>query len=370
MQVVSFAACDMPVIKESPGKDWVSFGERNDYPQLLLKMTTQSPIHNAIVFQKSLMVAGSGFSVDGVSIEALRKEQYTSAEQEVQNFLSNAGDDLHQVVGKVAMDYEVFGAYAMEAVWSLDFTKVVMLKHVDVSKVRVGKRDSEGNVNYYYYSEDWTRTGQNPVHTIQAFSKKKYEGKDYNQLIYVKNHKPGFDHYGVPSYYDCLNAIQTDVQLGIFFLATVNNGFNPSMMVKFFEKPGSAEEKHDIYNSIKRQFGGVKNSGKALVFFSDGKDLSPDVQPIATQNLDKQYITAADQAVNRILSGHRVTSPELMGVSIPGKLGTGDLETSYKIFNATVIRPDKNTIENTINEIAEINGIKQKIGIMEFNPLA
>lgn len=365
LSVMNFSRPEVPVIKESSNREWVTFGEANDYPQRLMAYTDTSAIHNAIVTQKALMVAGAGISVDGVPV---RDMDWTAENQAVLNMLGNGGDDLHEVLSKVAMDYELFGAYALEVVWSLDFTRIVRVKHVDVSKLRSGKFNEDGAVDTYWYSRDWSNVRTHVPVPLQSYWAQHAE-KAYNQIIYKRNAKPGFDYYGMPSYSGALSWIQIDTQLSKFHLSNIENGFNPSMSVKFYQKPGSNEEQQDIYRSIKRQFSGVGNTGKAMIFFSDGKELSPDIEPINVQNLDKQYISLAEQAVSQILSGHRVTSPELMGIAVPGKLGNSDLPTAYAIFNKTVIGPDRLAIEKSINEIARVNGIKAELTLTEFNPL-
>lgn len=368
LSVMNFSRPEIPVIRESRNHEWVSFGEYNNYPQQLIEYTDTSAIHNAIITQKSLMVAGSGFALDGVRLSDVvsNGEVYSKA----LNMISNGGHNLHKVVANLAMDYELFGAFALEVVWSMDFTRVVAVKHVDVSKLRSGKFNDDGEVDHHYWSRDWSSLRNNPPVKMQAFFTEAREGKQHTQVIYVRNVKPGFEYYGVPSYSGALSWIKIDSQLGKFHLSNIENGFNPSMTVKFYEKPGSVEERMDIMNAIKKQFGGVRNTGKAMVFFSDGKELSPDVEPINVQNLDKQFIVLAEQAVSQILSGHRVTSPELMGISVPGKLGTADLNVSYAIFNRTVVGPDRMVIENVLNEIAAVNGVTAEITLTEFNPLA
>jgi hypothetical protein len=159
-----------------------------------------------------------------------------------------------------------------------------------------------------------------------------------------------------------------EAQTGLFYKSLMENGFNPSLIVRFFRKPKSIEERDDIVKSFKSSFGGVKNSGKSVVLFSDGKELAPEIEPIAVQNLDKQFTVISDQIVTKILTGAKVTTPELFGIAVAGKLGNGDFASQLDAFNKFVIQPEQETLNKLINKFLKINGfnINFKITPIEY----
>jgi hypothetical protein len=150
--------------------------------------------------------------------------------------------------------------------------------------------------------------------------------------------------------------ITLESQVGLYYRSLIENGFNPSMVVKFYRKPASQEERDDVVSGLKRSFGGVKRAGKAIVMFSDGKELSPDVTPIEVSNVDKQFTIISDQITQKILTGERATTPELFSIMVPGQLGNGDFETKVKCFTKFVVQPDQRVFENAVNDILKLNG--------------
>ena len=60
LSVLSLSEYNIPTIKEDYGKDWVSFGQDNLYPQYLIELYTGSSIHSAIVKGVSSMIYGEG----------------------------------------------------------------------------------------------------------------------------------------------------------------------------------------------------------------------------------------------------------------------------------------------------------------------
>lgn len=368
-----FSRPEIPVIKEKKNKAWVEYGEDNNYPQFLTELLSTSAIHNAIVEGKAAMMAGKGFLLNGALDKAASEAVYNSLSPEVKkaydDFIKNEnGEPLEDIISKISRNYQKNGSFALELVYSMDWSRIATIKYVNTDNIRAGKMEAD-KVKDYWYSRDWTqctKEGYKP-HRIAAFDKENKE--DYNQLLFVKNGT--LDYYGEPSYKGAMSWIKIDSQMGLFHLSNIENGFNPSLTFKFYKKPSSPEEQQFIIDNIKKQWSGAKNTGKGLIFFSDGKELAPDVDPVQVSNIDKQFILLADQAVQQIMSGHKVTSPLLFGISVPGKLGGGtEIDLAYRIYDNSVVEPDRNRVERSLGLILEVNKIPLNLKIDKFNPLA
>lgn len=357
-QAMAFSRVEMPSIIEKKNTEFVWYGDDNLYPNYLQELLTTSAMHNAICVGKGQMMAGNGI--------VPKEGTVLTPDQQLQldSFIDNGGDHLQDVIDKMSFDFHAFGQMACEAVWSLDGTRVALLKYVDATKIRAGKMEN-GRVNEYYYSRDWRNLKQNPFVVIPAFDEDaEIKG---SQLIFVKHGTQ--EYYGTPSWQGCMAWINVDSQMSLFHLSNIKNGFAPSMAFKFYRQPANPEERQMIMTNIKKQFGGSGNAGKALIFFSDGKDLAPDIQAVETSNLDKQFLVLSELAAKEILSGHRVTSPLLFGISTPGQLGGNtELATSYSIFNNIVIKPSKSVMTRMLNKVLESSGYTFEIDIKEFNP--
>ena len=340
----------LPVIREERSKDWVKYqtDEGEEYPTYLENLFNTSPTHQAIVETKSLIVAGDGFEVEDTNLteeqklELYKLLEYTDGKRDIEDFIRD-----------LAKDLELYGSIAIEVIWSLDFTKIVRLNRIAPKHIRSGKFE-EGEIKCYYYSRDWSDRYED-IKEIYAFDINDKE--HHRQLLYMGTQMVSNQYYYEPSYLASTNWIQLEGQTGLFYKSLMENGFNPSVVVRFFRKPASLEERDDVVRGLKQSFGGVKNSGKAIVMFSDGKELAPTVEPIQTSNLDKQYTVLADQIQSKILTGGRVTTPSLFGINIPGKLGESDFETQVEAFNKFVIRPNQQFLNRVINKLFSINGL-------------
>ena len=347
----------LPRITESRNNEWVDYGSDNNYPKYLEDLYSNSPTHQAIVDTKSLVVAGDGFTFDD---SKLTEEQKTILSQLL--YYIDGRNDIETFINDISKDFELYGAISLEIIWSLDFTRIVKITRISPKHIRSGKFE-DGHINHYFYSRNWMDRREERT-KISAFDITNKE--DARQLIYMPVQMVSNEYYGEPQYLAGNNWIDLEAQTGLYYKSLLDNGFNPSVIVKFYRRPGNQEEKDNIVSGLKQTFGGVKNSGKAMVMFSDGKELSPDVTPIDVSNIDKQFTVIADQITTKILTAHRVTTPELFGIAIPGKLGSADFATQVEAFQKFVITPNQKVINNLINKILRINGLDVNFKITPF----
>ena len=54
---INFAESKIPIFKENKSKGFLTYGEDNAYPQMLINLYNSSPKHGAIVTQKAAYIA-------------------------------------------------------------------------------------------------------------------------------------------------------------------------------------------------------------------------------------------------------------------------------------------------------------------------
>ena len=69
--VLKFADSKVPVFKETKNKDYIKYGEKDDYPDYLTYLFNKSSKHNAIVTGKVDYIFGGGFENAGFIINRL-----------------------------------------------------------------------------------------------------------------------------------------------------------------------------------------------------------------------------------------------------------------------------------------------------------
>jgi len=348
---------DIPQPKEQKGVDWVTYGPNNQFPLDLLEYKNMSSIHNSILEGKTSLIAGAGFIyADNRDLSDI----WLAENWRLVPFWRK----LDRIFYQVAKDQEIFGYSCFEIIYSMDRTRIVDMNWVDASRVAIGKKNEFDQITHFYYSENWSNTRQYPPKKIDTFDP---NGESLRQLVFIRRDENNMNYYSLPNYFSALRWIKADGLMSEYNLAAINNGFSPSIVFKFYKKP-SPEERRLNSEQIKAQHGGSKNAGKALIFYSDGKDLAPDVDTLDATNIDQRLIQVSDQIVQQIITAHRC-HPQLLGVQTPGKLGySTELIQSWEIFDKMVIRPERKLIFDHFKMVLVYNGIT-KLDIEALVPI-
>lgn len=365
---VEMSIPEIPKICEKRGKDWVYHGDDNLYPYKISDLKYGSAIHNALINSAADMIAGEGFLINDSKTPEESLMAYNSLTPEVKkrydSFLKNEEDPLtlEEINKKHAFDIKEQGSFCFEVIYNTKMTSIARIKYVDTRSVRAGKME-EDVVKSYWISRDWRNAKDYKPKEVPAFG----TGGSLNELVYVK--RGSLEYYGEPDWIGALTWVQTDFQMGIFHLSNIENGMNPSMKLQFYKLPVDETDKQNILDDIRRSYVGARKTGKHMVFFSEGKELAPTVEPFQTSNLDKQLLLLAELCDKKILTGNRLTSPLLAGISVSGQIGGNtELETAYKIYAKTRIMPMSRMITDSYNKVLEFNKIDVKVKTNPFNP--
>ena len=357
MDTINMRYIDIPKPIESKAYDWVLFGPHNSFPLDLLEYKNSSSLHASIIDSKSKLISGEGF------VYATTKEE--SNQWIIENFkLIPFWRKLDEIFFMVARDQETFGYSAFEVIYSMDHTRIVDMNWIDASRIAPAKRDDNGKINSYYYSENWKDIRNCVPREIPVWNP---NSKDTRQIVVIKYMDNNMDYFSLPNYYSALKWIKCDALMADYNYSALQNGFSPSIVFKFYKKP-TPEERRMNADAIKAQHSGTRNAGKALIFYADGKELAPDVDTLDATNIDQRLIQVADQIVQQIISGHKA-HPQLLGIQTPGKLGySSELLQSWEIFNNMVIKPERKLILDAFKEVLIYNGVTNA-NIQELTPI-
>ena len=106
-----------------------------------------------------------------------------------------------------------------------------------------------------------------------------------------------------------------------------------------------------------------------MVFYSNGKDLSPDIVNIDANTLDEAFVVTQETIIKNVAFSHSI-DPVIMGISTPGALGQSQqLETAYNIFKNTFILPNQNYLNEVLNFYLKTNKINSELKLKLYNIL-
>jgi len=367
---VDLSTSTAPLVQEVRGKDWIEYGDangewRNLYPQFLIDLYYSSSITAAIVNATAEMISGEDLVITD---EDDRDEE---ARVKLQNFMNNANgnETLHEVLKKVAFDFKLQGAFALNIVWSKDRTQIAEIYHIPVEKIRCERPDEFGKTRGYYVSGDWANTRTNKPYRVPAFNVN--DRTSPNQILYTGLYSPNMNSYYTADYISCNNWSLIDSKVSEFHLNNISNGFTGSFMISFANGIPTADERRQIEQSLEAKFTSEKNAGKFVLTFSDDKTRVPEITSISPSDLDKQYIALQELLTSNILSGHRVTSKTLMGLDSANGFSSNadELLNASNFYLNTVVMPFQGQILKVLHKIFQVNNMDMPVQFVQLKPI-
>lgn len=351
---IKLEALDLPVFKEVRGKNWVSFGDKNLYPDKIIDLYNTSAMNATAINSITDAVKGEGVVNIGETI------------------VNTDGETLNEIYEKIALDYVLFNGFVLNVIWNRGGDKVVEMYALPFDKVRSGKLNEEDKVDEYYYSSNWSNTRKYPPVRYKSYSSTDNKGENASQIYYCFSYTPGNMIYPLPSYVGALNDIQLDARISRYHNSNISLGFAGGVLINLPAGEPTPDEQRAIYRDLVKSFTGEDNAGRLFLSFSEGADLAPQIQTIESGN-DDYYTTLETRISSRIMTAHRITSGRLIGVRDEGGLGNNadEIQVAYTHFSSTAIEPKQKKINKGLEKVLTYMGIDEPVVVipskLDFN---
>ena len=317
----------------------VKWGEKNLYPQWLVGLAMDNPIHGGILEQKKKFIYGSGIELTGDDGRMMKNSvsPYT----------------LDELLEPIINDAEYFNGYSV-LLKKDDFGWWYVVP-IDFELVR---RTEDGI--YYQISDDWSAGSQSSEETNWRQVKCFYKREELDDELMLYNiqkpkqrilkekgkQKVSLSYYPTPTYNGGLIAIQAGLEMDWFTYAEAVNGLKGGTIVNLSNgMPDSQTDAEEKAKKIKGDATDEENQGGIMVTFSDGKERAVEVHQLNGNDLDKRYIESNKEVAKKIMIAHQVISPSLFGVMNESMFGSKEeLETAYVLFSQTYVNNRRNFV--------------------------
>jgi len=367
--VVKMSSQPLPSMEQKKNVEWVYFGEKNEYPDYLLRLYNESAKHRAIIDGKTSYVFGKGVSLDGFynTVDRAKAQQFIVD--------TEYGEGINIILKKIIKDEEIFGGYYVEVIWDKAGKNIVSRKHIDYSYIRSNSDNTE-----FYYTKRWNIKGKDG--TIRANQKPNeepdfevYKPFDENdrkgkQLFFYKSYSPSLQVYPLPGYIGATKAIETDIEITNYHYNNLKNGFTATVLLNFNNGVPTQEEMETIEEQIKEKLTGTNNAGKFILSFSDGKDKSAEVQVLSMSDADKQFEQLRKDIVEEVFIGHRINNPMLFGIKTEGQLGgRTEIIEANQLFQSIYVDNKQQLFESFVNILANYSGVPARFTLTKSDPI-
>jgi hypothetical protein len=356
IRFVNLSNYTTPEVKEYRDKDWVAYGESNNYFQYLIDRYNGSATNNAIINGISELIYGKG-------LDATDSSRKPDAYAQMKSLFSK------DCLRKVTADLKMMGQCAFQVIYSKDHTRVTEVFHMPIESLRASKCNEEGDIEAYYYAKDWSAVKdkkETPMR-IPAFG---YSNEGI-EILYIRPYRAGFYYYSPVDYQGGLQYAELEEEVANYHLNNIKNGMSPSMLINFNNGVPTEEERYMIESRIGEKFSGTSNAGKFILAFNDNKEMSATIEPVQLSDASDQYQFLADEAMRKLMVAHRVTSPMLLGIKDQSGLGNNadELKTASTLFDNTIIRPFQEMILDGVDKILAFNDISLNLYFKTLQPL-
>jgi len=353
IHVLNLSSYTTPVIQESKRENWVEFGIDNNYYNFLIDRYTNSTTNNAIINNISRLVYGRGLS----ALDASRKPN------EYAQMMALFNPDC---VRKIVLDRKMLGQFAIQVHYSADHKKILKVYHIPVNLLRAEKCNKEGEIEAYYYSDNWLDIKKYAPKRIPAFG----FSNDKIEILFCRPYSVGMKYYSYPDYQGAIPYCVLEEETADYLINEVQNGFSGTKVVNFNNGLPSEEQQEIITSKVLTKLTGSRGQ-KVIVAFNQNAESKTTVDDIPLNDAPDHYTYLSEECLRKIMLGHNVTSPLLFGIATSSGFSSNadELKNSTILFDNMVIRPFQEEIIECFDKVLAFNGIALKLFFRTLQPL-
>jgi hypothetical protein len=356
--VVNLTSQDIPIVVEDTKTryQWVPVGiiTPDDFFQNITDSYTTSTTNAACIEGIADLIFGKGLYAKNEAFQTVLDKLIPQEE-----------------IKRVIFDLKLYGNAAFQVYWDDSHTKVVKFYHTPIQNIRAEKIYDNPKIENYFYCVDWAdQKAQRNKKKIPAFG----TSTEKMELLYIKNYSPGKYYYSLPDWMPGLQFAYVEAELSNLHLNNIENGFMPLVMVNMNNGIPAPEERQTIESMIEQKFTGTRNAGRFMISFNDDAERRPTIDTINIDNLHDKYKYVAEYAQDRILVGHRVTSPLLFGIRTQANgfsSQSEEMKTAFSILQTMTINPFQNLVINFLTTALSEGGYDDtELYFEQLTPLA
>jgi uncharacterized protein YgiM (DUF1202 family) len=353
LHILNLAKYEAPIIEESKKNEWVTYGENNSYYQFLIDRYKNSTTNNAIINNISRLVYGKGLS----AVDASRKPNEYAQMMAMIN-----ADDMRKVV----LDFEMLGQAAFQVHYSKDRSKVLKAYHIPVHLLAPEKCNKDGQIEAYYYSDNWEDLRNYAPKRIPAFG----FGNEQVEIMFIQPYSVGMKYFSYVDYQGGIPYTVLEEEISSYLISEVQSSFSSRTVVNFNNGQPTPEEQDIISSKVMSKLTGA-NGQRVIVAFNNNAESKTTIDSIPVDNAPDLYNQLSDECMRKIMLSHNVTSPLLFGIASTNGFSSNadELQNSFVLFDNLVIRPKQEVLLSAIDRILAVNGISLNLFFRTLKPL-
>ena len=355
LHIVNLASYNRPKISEDKNRDWVEYGDDNDYYSYLIDLYTNSTTNHSIINGISNMIYGKG-------LDALDSSSKPDEYAAMRSIFSDS------CLRKVVLDLKLLGEGSFQVLYQKG--QVKKTEHFPRQTLRAEKCNEDGKIEAYYYHPDWSKVKRSDKpQRIAAFG---FGNGNEPEIKIVKKYVSGYDYYCPVDYQGGLAYAELESEIADYLINDVQNGFSGTKVVNFNNGVPDREKQMQIKNDVMHKLTGSRGE-KVIIAFNNNAESKTTVDDIPLNDAPQHYEYLSNECSSKLIVAHRVTSPLLLGIRTENNgLGSNadEIKTAALLFDNITIKPYQDLLTDCMDDILAINGISLKLYFKTLQPLA
>lgn len=356
MRVINLSGYEIPKVKEHTRKDWVEYGDDNNYFYELIERYLGSATNSRCINGIVDMIYGRGLN----ATDSVEKPEMFG---KMQSLLRP--NDIKRIVN----DLKMLGQATIQVVYKSGKREISGLHHFPMETLRAEKA-KDGKVQAYYYHPDWVNI--KPSDKPKRIPSFRNGSKSETREIYcIKPYRAGFYYYSPVDYQGCLQYCSLEEEVSNYHINNIKNGLQPSLLLNFNNGIPTDEIQELIERKIYDKFSGSSNAGRFILAFNESTETQANIEPIHLPDAHAQYDFLAKESREKIMIGHGVVSPILLGIKDNTGFGNNaeELRTASILMDNIVIRPFQTLLIDAFKELLSFNGIFLDLYFTTLQPI-
>lgn len=315
-----------------------SYGETNDFPQIIDEIITASKTGNACLDIYEDFVYGMGFVEPNVGAMVVNK----------------SGQTLSKLLQLIVGDHTKFYGFAIHVNYNMNY-RVRSMAHIPFETARLCLPDDDGVIRQIATHHDWghrDRTRKrwsatdiekfdvfNPDPSVieaqvqAAGSWEEYKG----QILYVSGIAKGELAYTIPKYIAEMTDMRTEQGLANVTGRNVCSNFMLAGILVDILAEDQSQDQIDQKQAELEQFQGDENSSQLWYMTAKNKDEVPVFVSFSGENYDKAFSQTQTIVPDNIGQAFK-QPPVLRAKDVNLGLGADVMSNAYKFYNSVTVR--------------------------------
>ena len=354
VSIVNLSAYTSPVIQENKKNNYIEYGSDNNYFQYLIDRYLYSATNGSIITGIVNMIYGKG-------LDALDSNKKPNEYAQLKSIVKDS--DLKKII----LERKLLGMGAMQIV--MEKKQVKQILHFPMQTLRAEKCNDKGEIEAWYYHHNWTKKKPSEeVKRIPAFG---FGNGNEVEIYVIKPYVSGFDYYAPIDYSGALPYALLEENISDYQINDCQNGFSGTKVINFNNGVPTEEKRDEIKRDVLGKLTGAKGE-KVIIAFNNNADSKTTVEDLPLNDAPAHYEYLSKECFEKLIVGHRVTSPMLLGIrDTGGGLGNNsdEIKTATLLMDNIVIKPYQLEITDALDEVLAINNISLKLYFKTIQPL-